>query len=90
MNKSYIADQVVDRIGVSRWDAVAARWRPCSTWYAAGFTQVAQKGSHVKFAKREGGVTRTAVVPRHREVAAGTLRSILKQAGLDVAEFAAL
>ena len=56
----------------------------------AGFSQVAQKGSHVKFARTEGGVTRTAVVPHHREVAPGTLRSILKQAGIDVAEFDAL
>ena len=54
---------------------------------AARFSQVAQKGSQVKFARTEGGVTRTAVVPRHREVAPGTLRSILKQAGIDVAEF---
>ena len=41
--------------------------------------QVAQKGSHVKFAKTEGGVTRTAVEPHHREVAPGTLRSILSR-----------
>ena len=57
---------------------------------AVGFSQVAQKGSHVKFAKTEGGVIRTAVVPHHREVAPGTLRSILKQAGIDVTEFDAL
>ena len=57
---------------------------------AAGFSQVSSKGSHVKFAKTEGGVTRTAVVPHHREVAAGTLRSILKQAGIDITEFDAL
>jgi predicted RNA binding protein YcfA (HicA-like mRNA interferase family) len=30
---------------------------------------------------------RTAIVPRHREVAVGTLRSILRQAGLPVDEF---
>ena len=53
---------------------------------AAGFSQVAQKGSHVKFAKTEGGVTRTAVLPHHR----GTLRSILQQAGIDITEFDAL
>ena len=54
---------------------------------AAGFSQVGQKGSHVKFAKRTEDGIRTAVVPRHREVLVGTLRSILRQAGLMVADF---
>ncbi|MBA3615181.1 MAG: type II toxin-antitoxin system HicA family toxin [Actinomycetota bacterium] len=54
---------------------------------AAGFTQVGQKGSHVKFARRTESGTRTAIVPRHREVAVGTLRSILRQAGVDPEEF---
>jgi predicted RNA binding protein YcfA (HicA-like mRNA interferase family) len=48
----------------------------------AGFVQVGQTGSHVKFAKSVSEGTRTATVPKHREVAAGTLRSILRQAGL--------
>lgn len=54
---------------------------------AAGFVEVAQTGSHVKFAKAIGGATRTAIVPRHREVAVGTLRSILRQAGISPDEF---
>jgi predicted RNA binding protein YcfA (HicA-like mRNA interferase family) len=54
---------------------------------AAGFTEVSQKGSHVKFAKRADEGTRTAIVPRHREVAVGTLRSITRQAGIDPGEF---
>jgi predicted RNA binding protein YcfA (HicA-like mRNA interferase family) len=54
---------------------------------AAGFTQVSQKGSHVKFIRRTDEGTRTAIVPRHREVAVGTLRSIMRQAGLDPDEF---
>jgi predicted RNA binding protein YcfA (HicA-like mRNA interferase family) len=37
---------------------------------AAGFSEVSQQGSHVKFAKRTDQGLRTAVVPRHREVAA--------------------
>jgi len=53
----------------------------------AGFTQVGQKGSHVKFARRSGEETRTAIVPRHREVAVGTLRSIMRQAGIDPEKF---
>ncbi len=54
---------------------------------AAGFTEVSQKGSHVKFARDTVEGTRTTTVPRHREVATGTLRSILRQAGLDADEF---
>lgn len=54
---------------------------------AAGFAQVSQSGSHVKFIKTTPEGTRTATVPKHREVAAGTLRSILRQAGLSESEF---
>ncbi|MCL4318704.1 MAG: type II toxin-antitoxin system HicA family toxin [Firmicutes bacterium] len=42
----------------------------------AGFATVGQKGSHVKLRHSDG---RTAVVPLHRELAVGTLRSILRQ-----------
>ena len=54
---------------------------------AAGFTEVSQRGSHIKFVRRDAEGVRTAIVPRHREVAIGTLRSILRQAGLDADEF---
>jgi len=54
---------------------------------AAGFSEVGQSGSHVKFAKTTDAGTRTATVPKHREIAAGTLRSILRQAGLNESEF---
>jgi len=40
-----------------------------------------------KFAKRTPEGTLTATVPRHREVAIGTLRSILRQAGLTIEDF---
>ena len=56
----------------------------------AGFYEVGQTGSHVKFAKATNEGTRTATVPRHREVAVGTLRSILRQAGLSENEFGKL
>ena len=56
----------------------------------AGFTEVGQTGSHVKFAKVTDEGTRTATVPHHREVAGGTLRSILRQAGLSEKEFGKL
>lgn len=54
---------------------------------AAGFAEVGQTGSHIKFAKSTAAGIRTTTVPKHREVAAGTLRSILRQAGIGVDEF---
>jgi predicted RNA binding protein YcfA (HicA-like mRNA interferase family) len=54
---------------------------------AAGFREVGQKGSHVKFAKEIEGGIRTATVPRHREIPVGTLKSILRQAGVEVESF---
>jgi len=53
----------------------------------AGFAEVSQRGSHVKFARYSEEGTRTTIVPRRREVPIGTLRSILRQAGLSVGEF---
>lgn len=53
----------------------------------AGFVQVGQTGSHLKFAKITDGGTRTAIVPRHREIVGGTLRSILRQTGLSQTVF---
>jgi predicted RNA binding protein YcfA (HicA-like mRNA interferase family) len=54
---------------------------------AAGFVQVSQKGSHVKFSWDSEHGVRTAIVPNHTEIAIGTLRSILRQAGLTTEEF---
>ena len=54
---------------------------------AAGFRETSRKGSHVKFSKATTQGTRTVIVPEHREVASGTLRSILRQAGLTWDEF---
>jgi predicted RNA binding protein YcfA (HicA-like mRNA interferase family) len=52
-----------------------------------GFLQVSQRGSHAKLRNDLG---RTAIVPLHRELAPGTLRSILRQAGLSLEDFARL
>lgn len=52
-----------------------------------GFVEVSQRGSHVKL-KNEVG--RVVIVPMHRELAPGTLGSILRQAGLERAEFTTL
>jgi predicted RNA binding protein YcfA (HicA-like mRNA interferase family) len=54
------------------------------------FAEVSQKGSHVKFVRDTGEGVYTAIVPYHREVAVGTLRSILRQARLSSEEFEAL
>jgi len=48
---------------------------------------VSKTGSHVEFAKTTDEGTRTATVPKYREVAAVTLRSILRQAGLSEGKF---
>ena len=53
----------------------------------AGYQQVSQRGSHVKLRNAAG---RTVIVPMHGEIRFGTLRSILRQAGLSVEEFVAL
>ncbi len=57
---------------------------------AAGFVEAARRGSHVKFRTTEPAGARTVSVPDHREIARGTLRSILRQAGLSPDEFEAL
>jgi predicted RNA binding protein YcfA (HicA-like mRNA interferase family) len=57
---------------------------------AAGCEEVSQRGSHVKFIKQTDQGIRIVIVPRHREVAAGTLRSILRQASLTWDEFEGL
>jgi predicted RNA binding protein YcfA (HicA-like mRNA interferase family) len=52
-----------------------------------GFEQVRQQGSHVVLKKetQEGAVG--CVVPLHRELAVGTLRGVLRQAGITPDEF---
>lgn len=50
----------------------------------AGFAQVSQRGSHVKLRNDAG---RTVIVPLHRELARGTLGSILRQSAVSVDEF---
>jgi predicted RNA binding protein YcfA (HicA-like mRNA interferase family) len=48
----------------------------------AGFEEVSQKGSHLKMRAEAF----TVIVPMHKEIAPGTLRSILKQAGMSEAQ----
>lgn len=52
-----------------------------------GWEAVRQTGSHIIMIKDEELVTLS--VPDHREVAKGTLRSLIRTAGLTVEEFVA-
>ncbi len=50
-----------------------------------GFVFLRQKGSHAILRRGERG----CVVPMHREIDPGTLRGVLKQAGVSPEEFVA-
>ncbi len=52
-----------------------------------GFVQVRTRGSHVILRKGIPGGDVGCVVPLHDELAVGTLRSILRQAGVTPDEF---
>jgi predicted RNA binding protein YcfA (HicA-like mRNA interferase family) len=48
-----------------------------------GFYEARQKGSHVVMRRQDKG----CVIPRHRELAIGTLRNAIKQAGITIEQF---
>jgi predicted RNA binding protein YcfA (HicA-like mRNA interferase family) len=52
-----------------------------------GFSQVRQRGSHVVLKRDWQDRVAGCVVPLHAELAVGTLRGILKQAGVTTEEF---
>ncbi len=52
-----------------------------------GYRAIRQKGSHIVFKGYFKEKKRTVVVPKHNEIAVGTLRGILFQAGLTIEEF---
>ena len=54
-----------------------------------GYEQDRQRGSHI-ILRQIASPHRRIVVPYHGEVAKGTLRAIIRQAGLTVDEFKAL
>jgi predicted RNA binding protein YcfA (HicA-like mRNA interferase family) len=53
-----------------------------------GFTQVRQRRSHVVLKRSDASGTSGCVIPLHPELATGTLRGILKQAGISIEQFA--
>jgi len=52
-----------------------------------GFEIVGRKGSHIRLKRRRNKELLIVVVPLHRELARGTLRSILRQANLTLEDF---
>jgi len=52
-----------------------------------GFQVVSQKGSHIKMKKIAPNETLVVIVPDHSEIPAGTLKSIIRQAGMTNEEF---
>ncbi len=66
---------------ISGRDCVAALTR-------AGFRQLRQRGSHIVV--RRDDPFAQLVVPDHRELDRGTLRAIIRQAGMTVEQFNAL
>jgi predicted RNA binding protein YcfA (HicA-like mRNA interferase family) len=57
------------------------------TFQALGWTIARQSSSHIILVK--DGHPATLSVPDHKEVAKGTLRSLIRQAGVTVGEFVA-
>ena len=55
------------------------------TFKKLGFYEARQKGSHVVLRRENKG----CVIPQHKELALGTLRSAIKQAGITADEFIA-
>ena len=51
-----------------------------------GFLKVAQKGSHMKLKRLVADAAQTLTIPAHRELDAGTLRAIFRQASRFIPE----
>ena len=55
----------------------------CRILVQHGFVEVRQRGSHIVMQKKTGDSTITIPVPKHKEIRAGTLLSIIRQSGLN-------
>ena len=62
--------------------------RAVKAFQKAGWSKDRQRGSHVILIKR--GQAASLSVPQHRELAPGTLRALIRAAGMSVDEFVAL
>ena len=47
-----------------------------------GFIKVRQRGSHIIIQKQTENTTITIPIPNHKQIALGTLQSIIRQSGL--------
>ena len=54
----------------------------CGILAEHGFQEIRQRGSYIVMQRNEAGGTTTVIVPDHRELRRGTLRSIIRQSGL--------
>ncbi len=54
----------------------------CALLAEHDFVGVRRSGSHVVMQRSEAETTVTVVVPQHKELRRGTLRSIIRQSGL--------
>lgn len=52
-----------------------------------GFEKAGQRGSHMRFKKREGIRTTTVFVPNYKEIHRMVLLSIIRQSGMTKEEF---
>ena len=59
----------------------------CQILAGHGFAEVRRRGSHIVMQKAESDSTVTVPVPNHAELKRGTLRSIIRQSGIDKTEF---
>ncbi len=59
----------------------------CQILMKHGFVQVRQRGSHIIMQKQVKNSTITVPVPNHKELRTGTLRSIIRQSGLNKTDF---
>ncbi len=55
-----------------------------------GFQVVGRKGSHVRLKRKTPNAVYIVIVPDHAEIKKGTLKSIMRQAGLTEEEFGKL
>lgn len=59
----------------------------CKILFANGFKEVRQRGSHIILQKKIEDSTITVPVPNHSEIKTGTLKSIIRQSGVERDQF---
>ena len=59
----------------------------CRILQQHGFVEVRRRGSHIVMQRRADADSVTVPIPDHRELAIGTLLSIIRQSGVSRVEF---